>query len=274
VLTDYTKYLRMNKFPHIWCAGCGHGIVLKAILRAIDRLGLEKDNIVMVSGIGCSSRTPGYVDFNTLHTTHGRAIAFATGVKMAKPGMDVLVVTGDGDATAIGGNHLIHAARRNIDLTVIVFNNYIYGMTGGQGSPTTPRGKRASTLPYGNIEQPFDVCHLAAAAGASYVARATVYHARLLDKYIEHGIRKKGFSLIEAMTPCPTSYGRRNRLGDGAEMIQHLKDASVRIEEASKKSPEELVEKIVIGTLKDVDIPEYVAEYDRLIMAAAQGRTG
>ncbi len=273
MLTDYTRYLRLKKFPHIWCSGCGHGIVLKAVLRAIDRVGLENDDIVMVSGIGCSSRTPGYVDFNTLHTTHGRAIAFATGVKMAKPEMNVIVVTGDGDATAIGGNHLIHAARRNIDLTVVVFNNYIYGMTGGQGSPTTPRGMKASTLPYGNIEQPFDVCHLAAAAGASYVARSTVYHARLLDKCVEHGIRKKGFSLIEAMTPCPTSYGRRNRLGDGAKMLQQLKDLSVKVDEASKKPANELAGKIVIGTLKDEDIPEYVEEYDRLIMAAAQGRT-
>jgi 2-oxoglutarate ferredoxin oxidoreductase subunit beta len=187
--------------------------------------------------------------------------------------MNVIVVTGDGDATAIGGNHLIHAARRNIDLTVVVFNNYIYGMTGGQGSPTTPRGMKASTLPYGNIEQPFDVCHLAAAAGASYVARSTVYHARLLDTCVERGIRKKGFSLIEAMTPCPTSYGRRNRLGDGAKMLQQLKDLSVKVDEASKKPANELAGKIVIGTLKDEDIPEYVEEYDRLIMAAAQGRT-
>ena len=270
MLTDYTKFLRMNKFPHIWCSGCGHGIVMKAMLRAIDRVGLKNDDITMVSGIGCSSRAPGYLDFNTLHTTHGRAIAFATGVKMAKPEMNVIISTGDGDATAIGGNHLIHAARRNIDLTVIVYNNYIYGMTGGQGSPTTPRGMKASTLPYGNIEQPFDVCHLAAAAGASYVARATVFHARLLDKYIEKGIRKKGFALIEAMTPCPTSYGRRNRLGDGASMLQQLKDMSVKAADAEKMSPEELVGKIVVVTLKDVDIPEYVAEYDRLIVAAAR----
>jgi 2-oxoglutarate ferredoxin oxidoreductase subunit beta len=270
VLTDYTRYLRLNKFPHIWCSGCGHGIVLKAVLRAIDRVGFEKDEIVMVSGIGCSSRGPGYVDFNTLHTTHGRAIAFATGIKMANPDLNVIIMTGDGDATAIGGNHLIHAARRNIDLTVVVLNNYIYGMTGGQGSPTTPRGMKASTLPYGNIEQPFDVCHLAAAAGASYVARSTAYHARLLDKFIEKGIRKKGFALIEAMSPCPTSFGRRNRLGDGVNMLQQLKDISIKTEEASKKPPEELAERIVIGTLKDVEIPEYVEEYDRLIMATAQ----
>src|SRR5512136_898935 len=142
---NYQSYLRLNKFPLIWCAGCGDGIVLKAMLRAIDRIGLSKDEIVMVSGIGCSSRLPGYVDFNTLHTTHGRAIAFATGVKMARPELTVIVVTGDGDATAIGGNHYIHGARRNIDLTVLLYNNWIYGMTGGQASPSTPTGKRAST---------------------------------------------------------------------------------------------------------------------------------
>jgi 2-oxoglutarate ferredoxin oxidoreductase subunit beta len=270
VLTEYGKYLRLNKFPHIWCAGCGHGIVLKALLRAIDRLGLTKDQIVMVSGIGCSSRTPGYVDFNTLHTTHGRAIPFATGIKMANPDLTVIVVTGDGDATAIGGNHLIHGARRNIDLTVVVFNNYIYGMTGGQASPTTPRGMRASTLPYGNIEPPFDVCNLAAAAGASFVARSTAYHARLLDNLIEKGIRNKGFSLIEAMSPCPTSFGRRNRLGDGVQMLQGLKDQAVQVSKAEKMTREELAGKILIGVFKDEEHPEYVSEYDRVIVTAAR----
>jgi len=273
VLTDYAKYLRLKKFPHIWCPGCGHGIVFKAVLRAIDRVGFRNDDVVMVSGIGCSSRTPGYADFNTLHTTHGRAIAFSTGVKMANPDLNVIIMTGDGDATAIGGNHLIHAARRNIDLTVVVFNNYIYGMTGGQGSPTTPRGRRASTLPYGNIEQPFDVCHLAGAAGAAYVARSTVYHARLLDRFIERGLRKKGFALIEAMTPCPTSFGRRNRLGDGASMLRQMKEMSIKAEQAEDTPPEDLADKIVIGEFKNVDIPEYVEEYDRVIMACAQGRT-
>lgn len=166
---------------------------LKAMLRAIDRLGWHKDEIVMVSGIGCSSRTPGYVDFNTVHTTHGRALAFATGIKMAKPELKVIVVSGDGDATAIGGNHFIHTARRNIDLTLVIFNNYIYGMTGGQYSPTTPVGSWGSTAPYGNLENPFDICGLAQAAGASYVARGTVYHAVQLDKLIEGAMRKKDF---------------------------------------------------------------------------------
>lgn len=262
---DYNKYLRLNKLPLIWCAGCGDGIVLKAMLRAIDRIGLSKDEITMVSGIGCSSRLTGYVDFNTLHTTHGRAIAFATGVKMVKPEMTVIVVTGDGDATAIGGNHYIHAARRNIDLTVILFNNNIYGMTGGQVSPTTPFGSRASTAPFGNVENAFNISGLAEAAGASFVARGTVYDAIKLDRLIEKAIRKKGFSVVEVMTPCPTAFGRRNRLGNGANMIKQLKETSVTIEKAATMNPDELKDKIITGILVDRELPEYTANYQKLI---------
>lgn len=262
---DYNKYLRLNKLPLIWCAGCGDGIVLKAILRAIDRIGLSKDEITMVSGIGCSSRLTGYVDFNTLHTTHGRAIAFATGVKMVKPEMTVIVVTGDGDATAIGGNHYIHAARRNIDLTVILFNNNIYGMTGGQVSPTTPMGSRASTAPFGNVENAFNISGLAEAAGASFVARGTVYDAIKLDRMIEKAIRKKGFSVVEVMTPCPTAFGRRNRLGNGANMIKQLKEISVSVEKAASMNPDELKDKLITGILVDRELPEYTANYQKLI---------
>jgi len=262
---DYEKYLRLDKLPLIWCAGCGDGIVLKSMLRAIDRIGLSKDEITMVSGIGCSSRLTGYVDFNTLHTTHGRAIAFATGVKMVKPEMTVIVVTGDGDATAIGGNHYIHAARRNIDLTVILFNNNIYGMTGGQVSPTTPSGYRASTAPFGNVENSFNISGLAQAAGASFVARGTVYDAIKLDKLIEKAIRKKGFSVVEVMTPCPTAFGRRNRLGNGSAMIKQLKEMSITVEKVKTLSPEEVDEKIVTGILVDVDKPEYTENYQKLI---------
>jgi 2-oxoglutarate ferredoxin oxidoreductase subunit beta len=262
---DYDKYLRLNKLPLIWCAGCGDGIVLKAMLRAIDRIGLSKDEICMVSGIGCSSRLTGYVDFNTLHATHGRAIAFATGVKMVKPEMTVIVVTGDGDATAIGGNHYIHAARRNIDVTVVLFNNNIYGMTGGQVSPTTPFGYRASTAPFGSVENTFNISGLAEAAGASFVARGTVYDAIKLDRMIEKAIRKKGFSVVEVMTPCPTAFGRRNRLGSGADMIKQLKEDSVSFEKASKMKNEELNGKIVTGILVDKELPEYTANYQKLI---------
>ncbi len=262
---DYMKYIRQQKFPLIWCSGCGDGIVLKAMLRAIDRIGLAKDEICMVSGIGCSSRLTGYVDFNTLHTTHGRAIPFATGVKMAKPELSVIVVTGDGDATAIGGNHYIHAARRNIDITVILFNNNIYGMTGGQVSPTTPIGYKASTAPYGNPENSFNISGLAEAAGASFVARGTVYDAIKLEKYIEKAILKKGFSVVEVMTPCPTAFGRRNRLGDGVAMMKQLKEDSVSFQNASKMSEEELKDKVVTGVLVDREKPEYTENYQKLI---------
>ncbi len=265
---DYMYYLRKDKFPHIWCAGCGDGIVLKAILRAINDLGWEKDNIAMVSGIGCSSRTPGYVDFNTLHTTHGRAIPFATGLKMARPDLNVIVVTGDGDATAIGGNHLIHAARRNINLNVVLYNNNIYGMTGGQVSPTTPIGDFATTAPFGGIENTFNISELTIAAGASYVARCTAYHANILMKLLEKGFRKNGFSLVEVMSPCPTAYGKINKKGSPMDMIINQKHQAVRIEQAKKMSPEELQNRVVIGTLMDRELPEYVNTYEKVISQA------
>ena len=263
-MSIYDKYLRKNKFPLIWCPGCGHGIVLKAILRAIDRQNLDKNNVVIVSGIGCSSRAPGYLDFNTLHTTHGRAIAFATGIKAANPKLKVIVITGDGDATAIGGNHFIHGARRNIDLSVIIFNNYIYGMTGGQASPTTPTGKRASTAIHGNIEHSFNISGLAQAAGASFVARGTVYDAIMLDKMIEKAIAKKGFSVVEAVSTCPTSYGRRNKMADPVDMLKWLHENSIRIQKAKDMTDEEIGDKIVTGILVDVEKPEYTEEYQKL----------
>jgi 2-oxoglutarate ferredoxin oxidoreductase subunit beta len=262
---DYEKYLRLDKLPLIWCPGCGDGIVLKAILRAVDRIGLDRNEVCMVSGIGCSSRTPGYVDFNTLHTTHGRALAFATGVKMARPELTVIVVTGDGDATAIGGNHFIHAARRNIDLTVLLYNNWIYGMTGGQGSPATPQGKRTTTSPLGSIEPSFDISALAAAAGASFVARETVAKPLILDKLIERAIRKKGFSLVEVMTPCPTTYGRLNKAGDGAAMTRDLKQRSVSAAKLETLPEGEREAAIVTGVFVDVEKPEYTEEYARLV---------
>lgn len=263
--TDYDKYLRLEKFPLIWCPGCGDGIVLKAILRAVDRLDIDQNDVCMVSGIGCSSRTPGYVDFNTLHTTHGRAITFATGVKMVRPDLHVIVVTGDGDATAIGGNHFIHAARRNIDITVLLYNNWIYGMTGGQASPATPMGKKASTAPFGTMEHGFDIVALAAGAGASFVARETVAKPILLDRLIERAITKKGFSLVEVMTPCPTTYGRRNKEGDGVAMTEYLKVHSVPLARADKIPEEEKESAVVTGVFVDEDKPEYTAEYARMV---------
>ncbi len=263
------SYLRQTKrFPNVWCSGCGIGIVMGALIRAVDRMGLSKDEVAVVSGIGCTGRMPVYLDFNTMHTTHGRALAFATGLKLARPTLKVIVVMGDGDALAIGDNHFLHAARRNIDLTAIVVNNSIYGMTGGQYSPTTPLGSRATTAPYGSIEQPLATCELAIVAGASYVARTTVYHALELDKYIEQAIRKQGFGLVEAVSYCHTTFGRLNKLGTAVDMMRRLKDHSVPLAAAEKLAPEERSTKIVRGVLCDVDKPEYTALYDQIIARA------
>jgi len=262
---DYQSYLRLNHFPLIWCPGCGNGVVMKSMLRAIDNLRLPRDKVCVVSGIGCSSRLSGYLDFNTVHTTHGRALTFATGIKMAKPELTVIVVTGDGDCTAIGGNHFIHAARRNIDLTVILINNLIYGMTGGQHSPTTPSGSRASTAPFGNSENTFNVSGLAIAAGASFVARSTTYHAQQCDKLIEKGIQTPGFALIEIMAACPTSFGRANKAGSPADMMRWQRDHAVTAQRAEKMSPEELQDKFTIGVLAENPRPECRTEYQKLI---------
>ena len=266
---DAYDYLRQTKkFPNVWCSGCGIGIVMAALIRAIDRMGIHKDDIAVVSGIGCTGRMPVYLDFNTMHTTHGRALAFATGLKLARPRLNVIVVMGDGDALAIGGNHFIHSARRNIDLTAIVVNNSIYGMTGGQYSPTTPMDSFASTAPYGNVEQPIPICDLAIAAGASFVARSTVYHAVEMDRFIEQAILKQGFSLVEAVSYCHTTYGRINKLGTAVEMMRMLKERSVSKSAAEKLPPGELMDKIVRGVLCDMDKPEYTALYQQVIERA------
>lgn len=265
------KYYVSDRLPHIWCPGCGHGIATGAIIEAIDNLELDPDKVCIVSGIGCSSRAPGYLHFDTLHTTHGRALPFATGIKMARPDLHVIVISGDGDASAIGGNHLIHAARRNIGITMVVFNNNIYGMTGGQYSPTTPKNARATTAPYGNIDRNFDICNLAAAAGATYAARSTVYHVQQLVKYIEKGLQNDGFSLVEALSVCPTQYGRKNKLGNPVNMFNYLKDKAVTVEAAKHMSPEELEDKFLIGEFKNSPEPEYAQEYEALIKRV-QGR--
>jgi 2-oxoglutarate ferredoxin oxidoreductase subunit beta len=259
------EYLRHDKkFPHVWCPGCGIGIMLGALIRAIDRTGFDKNEIVLVSGIGCSGRLPVYVDFNTLHTTHGRALTFATGVKLAKPNLKVIVVMGDGDAVAIGGNHFIHAARRNIDLTAIIVNNSVYGMTGGQYSPTTPYGMRSTTTTYSNIEQDFKISELAVTAGAVFVGRGTVYHARLLDSLIEQALVKKGFSVVEVISHCHTQDGRQNRLGSAVEMMEWQRDHAVPVEKAMKMKPEELKDKILIGVLIDKELPVFTEEYEKV----------
>ena len=269
------EYLRHDKkFPHVWCPGCGIGILLGALIRAIDRTGFAKDDIVLVSGIGCSSRLPVYVDFNTLHTTHGRALTFATGVKLAKPRLKVIVVMGDGDAIAIGGNHFIHAARRNIDLTAIVVNNSIYGMTGGQYSPTTPYGMKSTTTIYSSIEQAFKISELAVAAGASFVARGTVYHANQLSGLMEKGFLKQGFSVVEVISHCHTQYGKLNRMGGAVAMLEWQRDHAVPVEQAEKMSQESLAGKFLTGVLVDREMPVYQDEYEKVRARAQEAEGG
>lgn len=259
------EYLRHDKkFPHVWCPGCGNGIVMAALLRAVSRLGLSKDETVVAAGIGCSGRMPTYLDFNTLHTTHGRALTFATGIKLAKPSLTVIVIMGDGDATAIGGNHFIHAARRNLNLTAVIINNSIYGMTGGQYSPTTPFGAISSTSVYGHVEHAFSIAELAVTAGASFVARSTVYHAELLDRLIEQAVRKRGFAVVEVISNCHVQYGRRNQLGDAVAMLKRFRDNAVTVERAAGMTPEQLEGKITIGVLADRQMPISTEEYAKI----------
>ncbi len=262
------EYLRpKKKFPNVWCPGCGNGIVMGSLIRAIDKLGIPRDDVTLVSGIGCTSRMPVYLDFNALHTTHGRALAFATGVKFAKPHMKVIVITGDGDALSIGGNHMIHACRRNIDITAVLINNYIYGMTGGQGSPTTPSNAYSTTTPYGNVEKHFEPCDLAKAAGASFVARTTVYHTPQMDKILMNAIGHRGFSLVEVISNCHTYFGRLNKLGHAMSMMNLFKDKAVSLGKAKNMSEEELKDKIVIGTLYEDDKTEFCDEYQKIVDA-------
>jgi 2-oxoglutarate ferredoxin oxidoreductase subunit beta len=267
LVTNIThEYLRTKKkFPSVWCGGCGIGIAFGAVIRAVDELKLSQDEVCMVSGIGCSSRMPVYADFNTLHTTHGRPLAFATGVKFAKPELKVMVITGDGDGLAIGGNHFIHACRRNIDITTILINNNTYGMTGGQLSPSTPYEKRATTAPYGNVERGFDPCDLAKSAGAVFVARGTVYHVIQLQKLIKQALLKKGFSLVEVISQCPVIYGRINREGDAVQMMTWQKEHAVSVNAARKMPPEKLKDKFLTGVLWDIEFPEYIDEYEKVI---------
>ena len=258
-------YIRERSFPHIWCQGCGHGIVLNSLLRAIETLGLSKNEVVITSGIGCSSRISGYVDFHTLHTLHGRALAFATGVKMSSPELNLIVPMGDGDALAIGGNHFIHAARRNIDMTAIIMNNRIYGMTGGQFSPLSGFGTLATTAPYQNIDHDFDIVDLSVAAGASFVARTTTYHVKQMADIFRQAILHEGFSVVEAMSQCPTYFGRKNSLGNAVDMMEYFKDHTTPVGSEAKKDNPNLIER---GIFIQEERSEYCSEYDRLIERA------
>ena len=266
-VSPYHDYLRIQKkFPTVWCPGCGIGTVMSAIIRGVHDLGINKNNVVLVSGIGCSSRMPIYVDFNTLHTTHGRALPFATGIKMVRPDMKVIVVSGDGDALAIGGNHFIHACRRNIDITMVVINNFIYGMTGGQVSPTTPLDSYAHTSPYGSIDPPFDAVKLARSAGASYVARGTNYHIVQSSKYVKKALDREGFSMVEIMSQCPVLYGRLNDQKSPVEMLKWQKEHAVTLKRWEKMSDEDRVGKFPIGEfVEDDSRPEYTSRYQKMV---------
>jgi 2-oxoglutarate ferredoxin oxidoreductase subunit beta len=248
------QYLRHNKkFPHVLCAGCGHGIVLGTLIRSIHTLNIPKDDVVIVAGIGCSGRLAVYVDFNTVHTTHGRALTFATGIKMSNPKLNVIAIMGDGDALSIGGNHLIHAARRNIGITALVLNNSIYGMTGGQSSPATPLGSTTMTSPYGQLDKSFDTVELVKGAGANYVARGTVFHVKKLEKIMTEAIERPGFSLVEAITPCHTQYGRKNKYKNPVEMYKWMKKSAVSIERYNEIAEDKRGDRFPIGVFVEKD---------------------
>ena len=267
------RYLRPGRIPHIWCAGCGNGIAFTAFIKALEKSGAPLDKTVVVSGIGCSGRTAGYLELDTYHTTHGRALPFATGLKLAKPELHVVVFSGDGDLFAIGGNHFIHAARRNVDITVICINNFNYGMTGGQSGPTTPLHAKTTTTPYGCVEHPFNLVHLAAAAGAVYVARWTVLNTYELRQAIVEAMAKRGFSFVEVISPCPTGYARRNKLGTVLDQMKYYKDHTYL---ADRLDPESTALRfkgdIAVGKFVDIEKPTFLDMYNDTIVARAERR--
>ncbi|MFC2025938.1 thiamine pyrophosphate-dependent enzyme [Chloroflexota bacterium] len=256
------EVLRSDRMPHIWCPGCGIGIVMRCYAQAILESGIPLDNHIVVSGIGCSGRVAGYMDIDSYHTTHGRAIPFATGLKLANPSLMVTVFSGDGDLAAIGGNHLIHAARRNVDINIICVNNFNYGMTGGQVGPTTPQGAYATTAPYGNPELPFNLPHLLAAAGANYLSRWTTIHVRQIKEDILYSFTKLGFSFIEVLSPCPIGFGKSNNIEDGLEEMELYRDRCVLVRNGEVGAEELEIDlredrPIYVGKFVDRDRPAY-----------------
>lgn len=251
------RYIRLERFPHIWCAGCGNGMILNSFVTALDELKMNLKKLVVVSGIGCIGRIAGYVKCDSFHTTHGRAIALATGIKLADPELTIAVISGDGDLFAIGGNHFIHAARRNMDMTVICANNFNYGMTGGQFAPTTPLRSFTTTTPYGNIEHPFNLAHLAAASGAVYVARWTTMHIKELTDSVKKSLPKRGFKFIEVISPCPEIFGRRNKLGDAVDLMRTFKEISEVKPNHNPSEAEISAKRIVVGEFVDIKKPTY-----------------
>ena len=263
---DVDRYLRREMLPTVWCPGCGNGSIAQALALALERLEREPDQVAVVGGIGCSGRTPFYMATNALHTTHGRALAFATGLKMARPALTVVVTSGDGDALAIGGNHFLHAARRNLDVTLLLYNNAIYGMTGGQLAPTTPIGSRTTTSLDGSEENAFDTVALALAAGATFVARTTTFDMQEMPLYIEQAILHPGFAVVEIITQCPTYFGRLNRIGEAPEMLMWERELTDAPREAS--SARELAGSLPTGIFRQDIRPEYVRQYQARLAAA------
>jgi 2-oxoglutarate ferredoxin oxidoreductase subunit beta len=261
-----SPYLRMDRMPHIWCPGCGIGTSVKCFTSALEKAKLDLKKVAVISGIGCAGRVAGYVKLDSFHTTHGRAIPFATGLKLARPDLKVVVFSGDGDLIAIGGNHFIHAARRNIDITVICINNFNYGMTGGQVAPTTPVFANASTTPYGNWEMPFNLPHLAASCGAVYVARWTILDVRRVTQSMTEALLKKGFSFIEIITPCPTLYARRNKLGEGIDELNFYRENTI-IRHGPKTDDLDISfkGKIIVGKFIDIEKPTYTEMMDEVL---------
>lgn len=257
-------YLRQDRLPHIWCPGCGIGSTVNCFARALTESKLDLDKVAIVSGIGCTGRVAGYMNLDSFHTTHGRAIPFATGLKLGNPNLKVVVYSGDGDLFAIGGNHFVHAARRNMDLTVICINNGTYGMTGGQVAPTTPLGATQTTMPYGNFEPSFNLPFLAEACGAVYVSRWTVFHVRQLIRSMKEGLAKRGFSFIEILAPCPTLYSRRNKLGDGVDQVKYYKERSTVKDGADTREAGLTFQgDIVVGKFVDRERPTWLDSMTR-----------
>lgn len=269
---DYDKYLRTDKMPTLWCWGCGDGVILKAIIRAIDRVGWSMDDVCVVSGIGCSGRMSSYIDCNTVHTTHGRAIAYATGIKLANPGKHVIVVTGDGDGLAIGGNHTIHGCRRNINLNHILVNNFIYGLTNSQTSPTTPRGFWTVTAQYGNVDPSFDAAKLAIAAGATFVGRESVTNPEKIERLLAKGFEHEGYSFFDIFSNCHVNLGRKNKMSEAVQMLKWLDSRTVSKAKFDALSEDERAGLFPLGVLhEDNGRTEYTKAYQKVIDAAQSG---
>lgn len=265
---NYDKYLRVDKMPTLWCWGCGDGVILKALIRAIEKVGWDMNDVCVVSGIGCSGRFSSYINCNTVHTTHGRTIAYATGIKLANPDKHVICVTGDGDGLAIGGNHTIHGCRRNIDLNHIVVNNFIYGLTNSQTSPTTPQGMWTVTAKRGNIDPTFDACNLAIGAGATFVARETMLDPKKLERVFVKGLQHKGYSFFDIFSNCHINLGRKNKMGTAMQNLEWIDSISLAKTKFDKLEDEDKVGKFPTGVLKqNTEALEYCDSYEKVKLA-------